>query len=153
MSSTLRWPDAILAGLACSMRTSAGPALLAARGRISGKPRILILLMAAGELTVDKTPAATDRTDPPAVAGRVAAGAYTGHPIAGVPGAIVAAASAAVGTFASYQARKLAVQATGLPDPLVAVGEDLLALTAATVATRPAADAAQQPAAPSAGKR
>ncbi len=142
MFSTLRWPDAILAGLACSMRTSAGPALLAARGRISGTPRILVFLMAAGELTVDKTPVATDRTDPPAVAGRVGAGAYTGRAIAGVPGAIAGAASAAVGTFATYHARKLAVQATGLPDPVVAVGEDLLALTAAAVATRQAPDAA-----------
>jgi uncharacterized membrane protein len=142
MSSTLRWPEAILAGLACSMRSSAGPALLAARGRISGKPRILVLLMAAGELIADKTPVATDRTDPPAVAGRVASGAYTGRAIAGVPGAVVAAASAAVGTFATYQARKLAVQASGLPDPVVAVGEDLLAVTAAAVATRPAPAAA-----------
>ena len=137
MSSSLRWPDAILAGLACSMRSSAGPALLAARGRISGTPRILVLLMAAGELVADKMPATPDRTDPPGVAGRVASGAYTGHRIAGVPGAIAAAASAAVGTFATHRARELAVQTTGLPDPVVAVGEDLLALTAATVATRP----------------
>ena len=145
MSSNLRWPDAALAGLASSMRTSAGPALLAIRGRITGKPRIAVLGMAAGEFALDKTPGIPARTSPPAAAGRVAAGAYIGHAIAGVPGAVAGAAGAATGTFASWRARKLAVGATGLPDSAVAVGEDLLALGAAAVATRPQPEHKERP--------
>jgi hypothetical protein len=137
MSSPLRWPDAALAGLASSMRTFAGPGMLAVRGRISGPPRLLVLLAATGELAMDKSSVATDRTDPPAVAGRVAAGAYTGRELAGAPGAVAGAAAAAVGTYASWRARKLVVDITGLPDVVVAIGEDMLALGAAAIATRP----------------
>ena len=72
---------------------------------------------AAGELAVDKTPRATDRTAPPAVAGRVLSGAQTGHAIAGAPGAVAAAVAAAAGTFPTWRALKLVVDTTGLPDP------------------------------------
>jgi uncharacterized membrane protein len=137
MPSASRWPDALLVGLACSMRSSAGPAALAARGRITGPARIATLLACAGELVVDKTPIAPERIGRPAVAGRVAAGAYSGRAIAGSAGLAAGAAGAFAGTFATWRARKLVVEATGLPDPVVAVGEDLLALAGATIATRP----------------
>ena len=39
MPSPLRWPDALLVGFASSMRTFSGPAVLAARGHITGKAR------------------------------------------------------------------------------------------------------------------
>jgi uncharacterized membrane protein len=138
MPSPPPWSLAALGGFASSMRTFAGPALLAARGRISGKPRIAVLIGAVGELAVDKTALATDRIAAPAVGGRVTSAAYTGHAIAGLVGAGAAAASAAVGTYATYHARRLIVEKTGLPDWAVAIGEDLLAMTAAGVATRPA---------------
>jgi hypothetical protein len=137
MSSPLRWPDAALAGFASSMRTFAGPGMLAARGRITGPARVAVLLAATGELAMDKTSAATDRTDPPAVAGRVAAGAYTGRTLAGGAGIVAGAAGAAVGSYASWRARKLVVDTTGLPDPVIAVGEDMLAMGVAAIATRP----------------
>ncbi len=137
MSSSLRWPDAALAGLASSMRTFASPAALAARGRIAGRPRVGVLLAAAGELGMDKSPKATARTAPPAVAGRVAAGAYAGFRIAQGPGAIAAGVAAGVGTFATWRARGLVVRATGLPDPAVAIGEDVIAVALAAAATRP----------------
>jgi hypothetical protein len=136
MPTALRWPDGALSGLASSMRTFAGPGMLAARGRISGRPRIALLLAAAGELAIDKSPKATARTDLPALLGRVAAGGYTGHDVAGAPGAAAGSLSAAVGTYASWRARGLVVKATGLPDPVVAVGEDLLAYGLAAAGTR-----------------
>jgi hypothetical protein len=71
------------------------------------------------------------------VAARVASAAYTGREIAGVPGAAAGGVAAFAGAFASWRARKLVVELTGLPDPVVAVGEDLLAYTAAVLATRP----------------
>jgi uncharacterized membrane protein len=141
MPTPLNWPGAALAGLASSMRTMAGPALLAARGTIAGRPRTAVLLAAAGELASDKTPFIPDRTGAPAVAGRVAAGAYTGRALAGPAGLAAGAAGAAVGSFATFRARKLAADATGLPDPVIAIGEDLLAYCAAAVATRPQAAA------------
>jgi hypothetical protein len=135
-SRSHHWPDAALAGLACSMRTFAGPGLLAVRGRIRGKPRIAVLVAAGGELAADKAPQASARTDPPALAGRIGAGAYTGHRIAGPAGAAAGALSAAVGTYATWRARGLAVTATGLPDPVVALGEDLACEAIAAIATR-----------------
>jgi hypothetical protein len=130
------WPDAALAGLACSMRTFAGPGLLAVRGRIRGRPRIAVLIAAGAELAADKSPRASDRTDPPALAGRIGAGAYTGHRIAGPAGAAAGAVSAAVGTYATWRARSLVVKATGLPDAVFAIGEDIACEALAAFATR-----------------
>jgi uncharacterized membrane protein len=137
MTNQLRWPDAALAGLGSSMRTFAGPAMLAARGQITGKPRIAVLAAAAGELAMDKSPKATDRTDLPAVVGRTLAAAYTGQRIAAAPGAAAGALSAVAGSYAWWRARGLVVETTGLPDPVVAIGEDLLAMGFAAIGTRP----------------
>jgi uncharacterized membrane protein len=137
MSNPLRWPDAALAGLGSSMRTFAGPAMLAVHGRITGKPRVAVLVAAAGELAADKSPKATDRTDLPAVVGRTIAAAYTGREIAAAPGAAAGALSAVAGSYAWWRARGLVVATTGLPDPVVAIGEDFLALGFAAIATRP----------------
>ena len=139
MPDSQRWPDAALAGLGSSMRTFAAPAALAVHGRITGKPRIAVLIAATGELAVDKTAKATDRTDAPAVLGRVAAATYGGREIAGGPGAAAGALAAVVGTYAFWRARGLVVNTTGLPDPVVAVGEDVLAMSLAVIGARPGA--------------
>jgi uncharacterized membrane protein len=118
------------------MRSMSGPGLLAARGRIAGVARTAVLLAAAGELVADKLPMAIDRTAPPALAGRIATAAYTGYAVAGAATAAGAAATAGLGTFATWRLRAWVVERTGLPDPLVAVGEDALALGAAALATR-----------------
>jgi uncharacterized membrane protein len=99
--------------------------------------RAAVLLACAGEFVVDKLPAAPDRIALPLLAGRVAAGAFSGGAVAGPAGIAAGAAGAFAGSYATWQARRRAVEATGLPDPLVAVAEDLLALAAAAVATRP----------------
>jgi hypothetical protein len=137
MNTDLRWPDAALAGLASSMRTFSSPGLLAVRGRISGRPRAAVLLAEAGEIVADKLPAATNRTETPALAGRILAGAYTGRAVAGPAGIAAGGLAAAVGTFATFRLRKLVVARTGLPDPVVALGEDAAALAIAAFATRP----------------
>jgi hypothetical protein len=137
MPNQLRWPDAALAGLGSSMRTFAGPAMLAAHGRITGKPRIAVFAAAAGELAMDKSAKATDRTDLPVVVGRALAAAYTGREIAAVPGAAAGALSAVAGSYASWRTRRLVVATTGLPDPVVAIGEDFAAMGFAAIGTRP----------------
>jgi uncharacterized membrane protein len=146
MPNQHRWPDAALAGLGSSMRTFAGPAMLAAHGRITGKPRIAVFVAAAGELVADKTPQATDRTDLPAVVGRTIAAAYTGREIADAPGAVAGALTAVAGSYAWWRARGLVVATTGLPDPVIAVGEDLLAMGFAAIGTRPDPEPAAEPA-------
>src|SRR5579875_1378936 len=138
MPSSLRWPDAALAGFACSMRSFAGPGMLAARGRIRGRARPVVLLAATGEIAADKAPVAPPRTGVPALLGRIGSGAYTGREVAGLPGAAAGSVAAALGTFATWRARGLVVETTGLPDPVVAVAEDMLAYGLAAVATRPA---------------
>jgi hypothetical protein len=67
----------------------------------------------------------------------VAAGGYAGGVVAGAPGAAAGAIAAAVGSYASWRIRGLVVETTGLPDPVIAVGEDLVAYGIAAVATRP----------------
>jgi hypothetical protein len=141
MPSSLRWPDAALAGLACSMRSFAGPGMLAARGRIRGRARLVVLLAGTGEVAADKTPVVPPRTGIPALLGRVGSGAYTGREVAGLPGVAAGSLAAAIGTFATWRARGLVVETTGLPDPVVAVAEDMLAYGLAAVATRPGAQA------------
>ena len=113
-----------------------GPAVLAARGQISGKPRPALLLAAAGELAVDKTPIAVDRTEIPALLGRIGSGAFTGNAVGGPVGAGVAAISAGVGTYSTWRVRRLIVSATGLPDPVIAAGEDVIAYALASAAIR-----------------
>ena len=46
--SPLHWPDAALAGVACGMRSFAGPGLLAVRGAVPGRARYGVLALAAG---------------------------------------------------------------------------------------------------------
>jgi hypothetical protein len=117
------------------MRSMSGPAVLAARGQISGRARTALLLGASGELAVDKSSVAVDRTEIPALVGRIGSGAYTGNAVAGPVGALVAAASAGIGTYSTWRIRKLVVAATGLPDPVVAAAEDIVAYAMAAAAT------------------
>lgn len=118
------------------MRAFAGPATLAARGRIAGRVRTAALAGGAGELVFDKLAIATPRTDPPALGGRVVTGALTGRAVGGWPGLVLGASAAAAGTFATMRARAALAERTGLPDRAVALGEDALAYGLAALATR-----------------
>lgn len=98
-----------------------------------------LMLAGAGELTGDKLPATPNRTDPNALAGRLVFGALAGLAIGSegrgkgalVIGAITGTLGSAIGTFGGYRARKALVDITGLPDPAVAVVEDLAAISLA----------------------
>lgn len=68
-------------------------------------------------------------------------------------GAAAGSFAAALGTFATWRARGLVGERTGLPDPVVAVGEDMLAYGLAAVATRPAPESAPEDSDPSEGPR
>lgn len=107
-------------------------------------------LAAAGELVVDKLPGTPSRTRPGPLGGRIAIGALVGAAVAQeagatVPaGAVLGAAGAAAGSFAGAAYRRVAAEATGLPDPVLALAEDATAVGLAAVALRPAVPALLQ---------
>ena len=132
---------AALLGAAGGMRTMTPAAALAARGRLlPGSPaRFALLAAAAGEYAGDKAPVVPPRTSPPALIGRTVSGAFSGRILAGTPGAVVGGAAAAASTVATYRARKALGELTSVPDPVLGVAEDGMAIAAAALATRPRA--------------
>jgi uncharacterized membrane protein len=92
--------------------------------------------LAAGEMVADKLPFVPPRTELPSLVGRAASGALCGAVVAArhrssKPLAAVVGAVAAVGAaHLAYRLRKGAGEATGIPDPVLALAEDALVLTA-----------------------
>jgi uncharacterized membrane protein len=103
------------------------------------------VLAAAGELLLDKLPVTPDRVENRALVARVAGGALAGATLAsatGVRGARLAvpvlagAGGAYLGSWGGFAARRAVSTGTSLPDPVVAVAEDLVAVGLAAVAVR-----------------
>ena len=118
------------------MRTFTGPAVLALRGRMAGPARLPLTAFAVGEAIGDKTAIVPARTSPPSLVGRMLSGALSGRALAGPPGVVLGALGALAGMFGAYRARAALTELTGLPDPLLGVAEDAIAVAAATLATR-----------------
>jgi uncharacterized membrane protein len=137
MTSARGVGGAALIGVVCGMRSAMGPAVLAWRGRLGGaRTRWLLTAAAAGELVADKTPVVPPRTSPPALGGRLVSGAVCGRQLAGTWGAVGGALGALGGTFGAYRARAALGEAIEVPDPLLGVAEDALAVSIAARATR-----------------
>ncbi len=98
-------------------------------------------LAAAGELVADKLPFIPARTSPPALAVRVLAGALCGRALAqrreapALLGVTCGALGALAGSYGGYRARMYLTTARGWPALPVALGEDVLTLVLARVAT------------------
>jgi uncharacterized membrane protein len=96
----------------------------------------------AGEFLADKLPFIPSRLNRGLLAGRALSGGIAGiasFRLAEKPGWAgwgTGAAGALVGSFAGGHGRAWVVKRTGLPDPVVAVGEDLLAVTAGRAVIR-----------------
>ena len=135
-ASSSRVRSAALAGYACSMRSTSGPAALALRGRVRGRLRTALLVAAVGELVVDKLPFAPNRTEPPAWAGRIITGAITGAAVAGPAGAGAAGLAAGAGTYVNFRLRGQLPTLLRRPDAVIALGEDAICLAALAFATR-----------------
>jgi len=90
--------------------------------------------LALGELVADKLPSTPARTRPGPFVARLVSGAMSGGAItAGTGGSLAAGAAlgaigAAVGTLAGYNARVRLVPALKVPDTVVALLEDLVAV-------------------------
>jgi uncharacterized membrane protein len=130
--------EAAVLGGSAGLRSMTPVAALAVGGRL-GESRALrwtLVAAAAGELIADKLPQTPSRTSPPALAGRLATGAFVGWNAAGVGGAALGAVAAGGAAVAGQRLRGALVARSGWPDPAIAVAEDGLAAGLALVATR-----------------
>ena len=143
------------AGLATGMRSTMAFTAMAYAARLGNfslrdhrldrvlrsKPALPVLGLAAlGELVVDKLPMTPSRLEPGPLAGRLVGGslagalASRGRGGSPVTGALVGMAAALASSWIFNRGRTWIGDRTGIPDPVVAVGEDGLAIAAATYA-------------------
>lgn len=141
---------ASLLGLATGLRSQLPLALLAVAAnndQFAQKPEgplrlfhsrnalIGLSLSAIGELIGDKLPMTPSRLAAGPLGGRLAIGALAGAALAAdrrepVPmAAALCAAGAGVGSYAGYHLRAGLGSATGIPDPVWAVAEDVVAIS------------------------
>jgi uncharacterized membrane protein len=134
-----QYVSAALLGAGSGMRTTAAP--FAARWKRTGKFPFFNALALAGELVVDKLPFTPPRTMPGGLGARVSAAAFATRSIDAHGGQrfallAVAALSAVSAAFLMMNVRKGIVDRSGVPDPVVALGEDALAIAVVLAATR-----------------
>ena len=88
--------------------------------------------LAIAEIVADKLPEVPDRIDPAPIAARGVIGAAVGAIAGGedywVAGAAIGAVAAVASAWLGWAVRKEAGWATGLPDPVLAVVEDAIAI-------------------------
>lgn len=98
---------------------------------------IVLTLLAIGELVGDKLPGTPARTALPGLSARIVVGAFTGACVAMgggqsvVVGAVLGAMGGIVGAYGGYFVRTGLVKASNLPDLVVALGEDAVAIAGA----------------------
>jgi uncharacterized membrane protein len=94
---------------------------------------VLTALM-LGELVADKLARTPSRTQPGPFIGRIVAGGLSGAALSAgtggslAPGAVLGAIGAVAGTLGGYLARRRLVRALAVPDYVVALGEDIVAI-------------------------
>jgi uncharacterized membrane protein len=90
--------------------------------------------LALGELVADKLPSTPARTRPGPFAARIVSGAMSGGAITAgtggslAVGAVLGVLGAIVGTMGGYHARRRLVPALKVPDTMIALLEDLVAV-------------------------
>jgi uncharacterized membrane protein len=133
--------SALLFGVSAGLRSMTAPALLALAEQEKGADRHWLLAdprtgrvlstMAVGEMIFDKLPFAPNRIAPAGLSARLLSGAMCGAAVARedeTGGALLGIAGALVSSFAGFAIRKGARRVSGLPDLLVALVEDGLAV-------------------------
>lgn len=137
--------QAFALGVVSGMRSMTGLALVAHDLSRDRRPKLgrlnfmrsnvtatVLKVAAVGELVGDKLPNTPARTQAGPLVGRALSGALCGAALgrsqreSAVAGALVGAVGAVAGTFAFYALRRTLTEA-GLPDLVVALGEDALA--------------------------
>ncbi len=119
-----------------------GPAVV--RWRANDPLRLAFAALAVGELIADKLPATPARTVPPALLFRGISGGFAGRTLAlsrhaadRTAGTVAGAFGALIGAYAGLALRGAVGRWTRLPDPLVALAEDAVAIGGAIAASRP----------------
>ncbi len=116
-------------GAVSGLRSMSGPAIVSEVAKQKGvrAAAIPLKVLAAGEMIADKFPFMPDRTDPPSLAFRAAAGAFSAYTI-GKKGrwlaALVGATAAVAASYAGLEYRRRST----LPPLLAAVLEDAVAV-------------------------
>jgi uncharacterized membrane protein len=150
MTPALAMLLAFLIGVVCGLRSFTAPAVVswaACRGWInlnltplhflgSTVAVVIFTLLAVVELVADQLPSTPSRTAPPGSIARIVLGALSGAAIAaaGVQaiaiGALLGAAGGVAGAFGGYQIRTRLVKALKVPDIVIALAEDAVAIGA-----------------------
>ena len=137
-----------LLGLSAGMRSLTPDAVMVVHHQLHTSRLVgrLIAVGAATELVLDKLPTTPSRTAPPGFMARLISGAVVGFSASGVTGPLVSVPAAAFSTVTMHRVRQEFGTRTGIPDPVVGVFEDLLAIGVAELGARLGADrAASEP--------
>lgn len=95
---------------------------------------VIFCILAAGELVVDQLPSTPSRTKPPGLIARILLGGLSGAGIAAAGtqslalGAVLGIAGSLVGTYGGHAARVGLVRSLKVPDFVIAVLEDAVAI-------------------------
>jgi uncharacterized membrane protein len=95
---------------------------------------VIFTLLAVVELIADKLPSTPSRTKPLGLIARIILGGLSGAGVAVsgaqsiVPGAVLGAVGGIAGAFAGYEVRKRLVKALKVPDFVIALLEDVVAI-------------------------
>jgi uncharacterized membrane protein len=139
---------AFLIGVVCGLRALTAPAVVAWAAcrhwiRLASAPLhfmgstaavVVFTLFAVVELVADQLPSTPSRLKPPGLIARIGLGALCGAALAVsgsqsmAVGAILGAAGGICGAFGGYQARTRLVKALKVPDFVIAILEDALAI-------------------------
>ncbi len=94
----------------------------------------IFTVLALGELVADKLPSTPSRTKPPGLIARIVLGGLSGAGVAAggmqsiAFGGVLGVAGGLAGTFAGYQVRTRLVRALKVPDLVIALLEDAVAI-------------------------
>jgi uncharacterized membrane protein len=153
MSDSQVYAGAALIGTVAGMRSMTAPAIVSRLAGTAGIevdktgvdflhspviPRVMSIL-AIGEVIADKLPFIPSRVTPFPLVTRAVSGAVSGYVLCSskkrspVMGAIFGAAGAVAGSYAAYALRKRIVKGLHIPDTVVALAEDALAISAGTI--------------------
>ena len=148
MSSSLVLVVVFLIGVIAGLRALTAPTVVSWAGylgwiHLSGSHlafmgtlvmAIIFSVLALAEIVNDKLPKTPARTAPPSVVIRIVLGAFAaatlsvGAGASAIVGVILGIIGVLVGTFGGYQARTRTVKALGMPDFVIALVEDLIAV-------------------------
>ncbi|HXM96842.1 MAG TPA: DUF4126 family protein [Candidatus Dormibacteraeota bacterium] len=150
MNSPLVFLFAFAIGVVAGLRTFSAPAAMAWAAHLhwvnlagtslafvhSRITLVVFTILALAEFVGDQLPVTPNRTKPGPLGARIISGAFCGTAVGllgghlVVIGAILGALGAIVGAFGGYQTRTRSVKALAVPDFMIAIPEDLLALAA-----------------------